>query len=84
MSRGCGFGLLPNAQFRLSQITRENMLKQMDAAAEMEARVYAKMLELEKQGIVKREFHDCWTILDQKRYDEAMLMPVNMVPGVQP
>lgn len=52
-------------------IKHTKFLLQLAAAAEIEARVNAKMKELEKQGIVRR-CQDSYEILDVKKYNEAM------------
>lgn len=52
-----------------------SLLMQMANAAEIEVRIHAKMLDMEKRGIVKHGVHDEWFVLDQKRYIEEMGMP---------
>lgn len=49
-----------------------NFLEQSLKAAEMELVIIAKMLEMEKKGIVRRDSCDSWTVLDLERYITEM------------
>ena len=51
-----------------------SLLLQMEAAAKWEEKMIAKLLEMEKEGIVEHGIQDGWIVLDQKRYYEVMGM----------
>lgn len=52
-----------------------SLMMQMANAAEMERRIYAKMQDMERRGIVEHDGMDGWRVLDKKRYEDEMGMP---------
>lgn len=78
MAANTNFQNLPIGGEEAARVRRMPMaqyMAQLANAADIEARIYAKMVDMEKRGIVKHVYQDEWQVLDQKRYTEEMGMP---------